>query len=88
MRAFFEKALPIVLNALGSVAMLITICMLVILVGAIGAFFGFAYTKEYDLPVSLQRGAMALCAILAPVWLGVWLWRRVIRPDDDPPRSS
>jgi hypothetical protein len=88
MPAFFEKALPIVLNALGSVAMLITIGMLAILVGAIGAFFGFAFAWEHDFPASLRYGVMAVCALLAPVWLGVWLWLRVIRSDDDPPRSS
>jgi hypothetical protein len=88
MPAFFEKALPIVLNVLGSVAMLITIGMLAILVGAIGAFIGFAFAWEYHFSASLQYGAMALCALVAPVWLGVWLWRRVIRSDDDPPRLS
>jgi len=88
MRAFFEKTLPIVLNALASVAMLTTIGMLIILVGGIGAFVGFAFAWELHLRESLQYGAIALCAILAPVWLGLWLWPRVIRPDDDPPRSS
>jgi hypothetical protein len=88
MPAFFEKALPIVLNALGSVIMLITIGMLAILVGAIGAFFGFAFAWEHHFPVSLQYGVMASCALLAPVWLGVWLWLRFMKLDDGPPRSS
>jgi hypothetical protein len=88
MPTFSEKALLIVLNTLGSVAMLITIGMLAILVGGVGAFFGFAFAWQYHLPASLQYGAMVLCAILAPLWLGAWLWLRVIKPDDDPPCSS
>ncbi len=77
----------IALDALGSVAMLITIGMLITLVGAVGAFFGFIYASQHNLPDSAQYGLAALCALVAPVLLGVWLWRRVIRPDDDPPRS-
>jgi EamA domain-containing membrane protein RarD len=88
MPAFFEKALPVVLNALGSVIMLITVGMLAILVGAIGAFFGFAFAWQRNLPVSVQYGLMALCAILAPIGLGVWLWQRFMKLDDGPPRSS
>jgi hypothetical protein len=88
MPAFFEKALPIVLDTLGSVAMLITIGMLAILVGAIGAFFGHAFAWEHHLPDSLRYGVVALGALLAPAWLGVWLWLRYIRLDDGPPRSS
>ena len=87
-KALFEKALPIVLNALGSVAMLMTIGMLAIMVGAIGAFFGFAFAWEYHFPRSLQFGAIALCALLAPLWLGARLWLWFIKLDDDPPRSS
>jgi hypothetical protein len=67
MQTFFEKALLFVLNALGSVAMLITIGMLALLVGAIGAFFGFAFAWENHFPASLQYGPMVLCAVLAPV---------------------
>jgi hypothetical protein len=88
MPAFFANALRIVLDALGSVAMLMTIGMLAILVAGIGAFVGFAFGWEFHLPVSLQYGAMALCALLAPVWLGAWLWQRVVKSDDDPPRPS
>jgi hypothetical protein len=88
MRAFFEKALPSVLNGLAPVVTLITFGMLAILVAAVGAFFGFVYTKDRGFPDSLQYGAIALCALVAPVWLGVWLWRRAIRPDDEPPGSS
>jgi hypothetical protein len=88
MPAFFDKALPIVLNALGSVAMLMTIGMLAILVGAIGAFVGFAFAWEYHFPHSLQYGAMVLCAILAPLWLSARLWLWFIKLDDEPPRAS
>jgi len=88
MRALFDKALPIVLNGLGSVAVLVTFCMLAIIVGAVGAFFGFGYAEEHGFPIAVQRVAMVLCAVLAPVWLGIWLWRSIIRPDDEPPSSS
>jgi hypothetical protein len=88
MPAFLEKALPVVLNALGSVAMLITVGMLAILVGGIGAFFGFAFAWQFHLSDSLRYGAMALGALVAPVWLGSWLWLRVFKSDDNPPRSS
>jgi hypothetical protein len=62
--------------------------MLAILVGGIGAFLGFAFAWQFHLPDSLRYGAMALRALMAPVWLGAWLWLRVIKSDDDPPRSS
>jgi hypothetical protein len=68
--------------------MLITVGMLAILVGAFGALIGFIYARQHDFPVSIQYGVAALCALLAPVLLGVWLWRKIIRPDDGPPRSS
>jgi hypothetical protein len=29
-----------------------------------------------------------LCAVVAPVWLGVWLWQQWIKPDDAPPKSN
>jgi len=83
-----KKALAIVLDALGSVAMLITIGMLTVLVGAAGALLGFIYAAQFDFSVSAQYGLAALCALLVPVCLGVWLWRRVVRLDDDPPRSN
>ena len=88
MRTFWEKALLIALDALGSVALLITAGMLAFLVGSVGAFFGFMYAKQHDFPVSVQYGVAAICALLLPVWLCVWLWQRAIRPDDEPPRSS
>jgi hypothetical protein len=88
MPSFFEKALPIVLDALGSVAMLMTIGMLAILVGGIGAFFGYAFASAHHLHDSLRYGVVVLGALLAPVWVGVWLWLRYINLDDGPPRSS
>ena len=44
------------LDALGSVAMLITVGMLITLVGAVGAFFGFIYAGQHNLPDSAQYG--------------------------------
>ena len=41
MQTFSKKVLIIALDALGSVAMLITVGMLITLVGAVGALFGF-----------------------------------------------
>lgn len=88
MRTFWEKALLIALDTLGSVALLITAGMLAFLVGSVGAFFGFLYAKQHDFPVSVQYGVAAICALLLPVWLCVWLWQWAIRPDDEPPQSS
>jgi hypothetical protein len=88
MRTFINRALPIVLDALASVAMVGTIGMLATIVGALGATFGFLYAEQHDFPVPLQYGAAAFCAIVTPVLLGVWLWRRAIKPDDDPPQSK
>ena len=88
MRTFSNKVLIILLDALGSVAMLITVGMLVTLVGAAGALLGFFYASQHGFPGFAQYGLAALCALLAPVLLGVWLWQQVIKPDDDPPRSS
>jgi hypothetical protein len=88
MRAYLDKILPNVLNGAASVTMLITVGMLAILVGAIGAFVGFAFAFLWGLSGSIQYGVIALCALVAPVWLGVWLWLRWIKPDDVPPRSS
>jgi hypothetical protein len=85
MRSFSEKALLIALDALGAVAVLITIGTVVIIVGSIGAFLGFSYAQQHDLSASAQHGVVAIGALLAPVWLCAWLWRvwqRVVRPDD------
>jgi hypothetical protein len=86
MRSFYEKALLVALDALGSLAMVITIGMLAILFGAIGAFVGYIYAR--DLPAPMQYGVVAICALLAPVWLGVWLWRQIIKLDNDTSQSS
>jgi hypothetical protein len=88
MRAFFDKALLIVLDGLASVTMLITVGMLAILAGGVGAFVGFALAYQYGLSGSIRYGVIVLCALLAPVWIGVWLWQRWIKPDDVPPKSN
>lgn len=89
MRTFFEKALAIALDALASVAALITIGMLAVLVAAFGALFGFVIVNQSHFSDSLQYGVMALCALLMPVLVGLQLWRRVFKKlDDEPPRSS
>jgi hypothetical protein len=75
MQTFSKKALEIVLDALGSVAMLITVGMLAILVGAFGALIGFIYARQHDFPASIQwRGGfvrppgarVAWCQAVAP----------------------
>jgi hypothetical protein len=88
MRTLFDKILLVVLDGLASVTALITVGMLAILVGAIGAFFGFVIAFQWDLSGSIRYGVIVLCAVVAPVWLGVWLWQRWIKPDDVTPPSS
>jgi hypothetical protein len=91
MRSSFEKALLIALDALGGVALLITIGMVAILVGSIGAFLGSIYAELNGFSDSMQYGMLAIGALLAPVWLCVWLWRlwrRAVRPDNETPQSS
>ena len=88
MPASRDKLLLFVLDALGSIAGLITLGMLALMLGTIGAFLGHVLAWRYDLPDSLDYGAMVVGALLFPVWLGLWLWQRVIRPDDDPPPSA
>lgn len=90
-RSFFEKALLIALDALGGVALLITIGMVATLVGSIGAMFGSSYARQHDLSVSMQYGVTAIAALLAPLWLCAWLWRlwqRAVKPDDQTPQSN
>jgi hypothetical protein len=88
MRTLFDKILLIVLDGLGSVAALITVGMLAILAGGVGAFLGFIITFQWDLSDSVRYGVVVLCALLAPVWIGVWLWQQWIKPDDVPPKSN
>jgi hypothetical protein len=89
MPAFFKKALLIVLDALGSGAMVITIGMLAVLVGGFGAFVGFAFAFNFDLPDPLRHGVVALCTILMPVLVGVRLWQWwQATPNDEPPPSK
>ena len=88
MPAFLEKALLIVLNTLGVVAGLITIGVLALMVGAVGAFLGYVFAVQNHLPVFLQYGAMAVFGLLAPVWLATWLWQNLVRPDDEPPPAA
>jgi hypothetical protein len=88
MRTLFDKILLIVLDGLASVTALITIGMLAILVGAVGAFFGFAITFDWGLSDSIRYGVIVLCAVVAPVWLGVRLWQWWNKADDAPPKSN
>lgn len=88
MQTFFKKALIFVLDAASVVVGLITIAMLATLVGAAGALFGLFYAEQHDFSESTQYRLEVICALLAPVWLGIWLWRRAIKHDDDPPGSN
>jgi len=91
MRSFFQKALLIALDSLGAVAVLITIGMIAIIVGSIGAILGYVYATLQGFSDPVRYGVVAAGALLAPVWLCVWLWRlsqQAIRPDDDPSQSS
>jgi hypothetical protein len=88
MRTLFDKILLIVLDGLATVTAVITIGMLAILAGGVGAFFGFMITFQWDLSGSIRYGVIVLCALVAPVLLGVRLWQWWNKADDAPPPSS